>query len=146
LRRAHYPADRNRVPAHLTLFAQLPPSIESELGGRLAAAVATPAPHASIVGIMDLGAGTALRVGSEGLERLRAELADAFHGSLVAQDQAPWTPHVTIQNKVDPREARRLQSQLRTKFRARPLAIRGLASWRYSDGRWQPLKRHAFRK
>ena len=27
LRRAHYPPERNRVPAHLTLFRQLPPSI-----------------------------------------------------------------------------------------------------------------------
>src|SRR5690606_9346017 len=31
LRRAHYPQERNQVPAHLTLFRQLPPSVEPEL-------------------------------------------------------------------------------------------------------------------
>ena len=35
LRRAHYPPERNRVPAHLTLFRHLPPSVEGELGRRL---------------------------------------------------------------------------------------------------------------
>ena len=28
LRRRHYPAERNRVPAHLTIFHALPPSAE----------------------------------------------------------------------------------------------------------------------
>ena len=31
LRRRHYPAERNRVPAHLTLFRTLPPSAEAEV-------------------------------------------------------------------------------------------------------------------
>src|SRR3954462_5534338 len=60
LRRKHYPADRNRVPAHLTLFHQLPPSAESEVARRLAAHAAAPAPRAEIAGIMNLGEGTAL--------------------------------------------------------------------------------------
>ena len=35
LRRAHFPPARNQLPAHLTLFHHLPPSIEGELGARL---------------------------------------------------------------------------------------------------------------
>jgi 2'-5' RNA ligase superfamily len=146
LRRTHYPAERNRVPAHLTLFRQLPPSLEGELSARLAAATAAPPPPAMVVGIIDLGEGTALRVESEALVDLRERLADAFHGLLMPQDQAPWRPHVTIQNKVEPREARRLQQQLRAGFEPRPLAIRGLASWRYLGGPWEPLKAHPFRR
>ena len=145
LRRTHYPAERNRVPAHLTLFRHLPPSLEGELSRRLAEAAASPPPEAVLAGVIDLGEGTALRVDSRELEDLRGGLADAFHGLLTPQDRAPWRPHVTIQNKVEPRDARRLQQQLRAGFEPRLLAIHALASWRYLGGPWQPLKTHPFR-
>ena len=133
------------MPAHLTLFHHLPPGIEAELGRRLAAATAAPPPKAEIAGVIDLGQGTAFRVESEALEAIRAEIADAFHGLLIPQDRAPWRPHVTIQNKVEPREAKALQRQLRATFEPRPLAIRGLASWRYLGGPWEAIRSHAFR-
>jgi hypothetical protein len=145
LRRAHYPPERNRVPAHLSLFRHLPPSVEGELGRRLAAYAATPAPDATIAGIVDLGGGTALRVESEGLEDIRHDLELALRGLLTPQDMTPWRPHVTVQNKVEPKEAKRLQAQLRASFEPRPLAIRGLAVWRYRDGPWEPVKRFVFR-
>ena len=68
-----------------------------------------------------------MRVESEELEEIRDELAEAFHGLLTPQDQAPWRPHVTIQNKVEPREARRFSSGCEPAFEPRPLAI---AAWR----------------
>ncbi|HEX8223208.1 MAG TPA: 2'-5' RNA ligase family protein [Allosphingosinicella sp.] len=145
MRRAHYPPERNRVPAHLTLFRQLPPSVEGELRRRLATYAATPAPAAAIAGIMDLGEGTALKVESEGLDDIRYDLALALHGLLTPQDRAPWHPHVTIQNKVEPREAKRLQAQLRAGFERRPLVIKGLALWRYLGGPWEPVKSYTFR-
>ena len=146
LRRTHYPPERNRVPAHLTLFRQLPPSAQAELATRLAGATAAPPPRATIAGVLDLGEGTAFRVESEALDSVRADLAEAFHGLLTPQDQAPWRPHVTIQNKVPPREARALQRQLRATFEPRPLAIRALAAWRYLDGPWEPIRSWPFRK
>ena len=76
---------------------------------------------------------------------MRYDLAEAFHGLLTPQDRAPWRPHVTIQNKVEPREARRLQQLLRAGFQPRPLAIRGLASWHYLGGPWEPIRSHVFR-
>ena len=145
LRRTHYPPDRNRVPAHLTLFRHLPPSVEPELTRRLAAAVTAPPPRAELGGISDLDEGTAFRVESRELEAIRAALAEAFHGLLMPQDQTAWRPHVTIQNKVEPREARRLQQQLRATFEPRPLAIRALAVWRYRDGPWDKVREFAFR-
>lgn len=135
------------MPAHLTLFHHLPPSIEAELGARLAACTALPPPKAVVAGVMDLGGlGTALRVESEDLEALRDELAEAFRGLLTPPDQVVWQPHVTIQNKVEAREARRLQEELRARFKRRELAIRGLASWRYHRGFWEPLRQHSFRR
>jgi 2'-5' RNA ligase len=146
LRQTHYPAGRNLVPAHLTLFHQLPPSLSDELSDRLAAATATPPPPATITAIMNLGQGTAFRVESDALAAIRDDLADAFHGLLMPQDLAPWRPHITIQNKVAPRVARALQQQLTAGFERRALPIRALASWRYLDGPWEPLKAHPFRK
>ena len=146
LRRTHYPAEQNRVPAHLTLFRHLPPGLESELGHRLGEVTAAPPPRARVAGIMDLGEGTALRIDSSDLEALREELAQAFHGLLMPQDQAAWQPHVTIQNKVEPKQARRLQQALRATFEPRPVAIRALASWRYRGGPWEPLRTHPFRR
>ena len=133
------------MPAHLTLFHHLPPSVAPELNRRLASYAAAPPPRATIAGIMDLGGGTALRVASEELEDIRNDLALALRGLLTPQDQAQWTPHITIQNKVEPNEARRLQQQLRAGFEPRPLAIKGLATWRYLGGPWEAVRDYRFR-
>jgi hypothetical protein len=145
LRRAHYPPERNRVPAHLTLFHALPPSAESEVRSRLAALAKGRAPRASIDGLMDLGGGVAFRVVSPDLDRIRGELADELHGLLGAQDSGGWRPHVTIQNKVAPKVARALKESLEMKFRSRPLAIAGLGLYRYLDGPWERLASYSFR-
>lgn len=146
LRRTHFPPERNQVPAHLTLFHHLPPGLESELSARLASATAAPQPPAMLIGIMNLGQGTAFRVGSPALEEIRDDLALSFHGLLTPQDQAPWRPHITVQNKVSAKDARALQQQLATTFEPRPLQLRALASWRYLDGPWEKLKEHPFRR
>jgi hypothetical protein len=64
---------------------------------------------------------------------------------LTPQDQAPWRPHITIQNKVEPREGKALQAELRAGFAPRPLAIRGLACWRYLGGPWELVRDYVFR-
>jgi len=145
LRRRHYPLERNRVPVHLTLFHALPPSMEEEARARLSRAVATALPRAEIAGLMDLGGGVAFRIVSDDLDAVREDLADQFHGMLSAQDSQGWRPHVTIQNKVPPREARALREQLQQTFQPRPLAIAGLALHRYLGGPWEPLGAYSFR-
>ena len=94
---------------------------------------------------MDLDGGVALRIHSPELDAIRAELADEFHGLLSAQDQGRWTPHVTIQNKVEPRVARALLRSLRESFEPRPLEIIGLQLVRYVDGAWAPVAGWRFR-
>ena len=145
LRAQHYPADSNRVPAHLTMFHALPPSGEPEVRRRLASLSARRRPQARVVGLMDLGGGVAFRVVSDDLELLRGELSAAFHGLLGAQDAGGWRPHVTIQNKVAPKAARELLSSLERSFTPRPLAISGLGLHRYRDGPWETLAIHSFR-
>ena len=145
LRRAHYPAERNRVPAHLTLFRGLPPSAEAEVRTRLAAAARQSVPTATIAGMMDLGGGVALRIVSPQLDRIRDELCGELHGLLSAQDSGGWRPHVTIQNKVPPKVARALVEQLERSLEPRPLAISGLSLYRYLGGPWGPLGTWHFR-
>jgi 2'-5' RNA ligase len=145
LRRSHYPPERNRVPAHLTLFRSLPPSAEDEVRRRLARAASTSAPHAELSGVMNLERGVALRISSPELERLRDHLAEEFHGLLTAQDMGPWTPHVTIQNKVEPKIARELLARLRSSFEPRAVTIRGLQLIRYVDAEWEDLALFRFR-
>jgi hypothetical protein len=145
LRRQHFPADRNQVPAHLTIFHSLPPSAEPEARSRLARIVQRPRPRAQLAGLMDLGGGVAFRVVSDDLDAIREELADAFHGMLGAQDSGGWRPHITIQNKVAPKVARDLKAALERDFAPRPLNISGLALQRYLGGPWEEIAHYRFR-
>ncbi len=145
LRRAHYPPERNQLAAHLTMFHAVAPSAEPELRGRLADLVAGPAPQARIAGVMNLGGGVALRVVSDDLDALRAGLAHDLHGLLGAQDSSGWRPHVTIQNKVEPKVAGDLYRSLDRDFVPRPLRISGLGLHRYLGGPWETLALHKFR-
>ncbi len=145
LRRRHYPPERNRVPAHLTLFHALAPSAEPEVRRRLAEMAAGPVPAAAITGLIDLDGGVAFRIVSEGLEALRDELANDLHGLLGAQDAGGWRPHVTIQNKVEPKTARALRQSLERDFSPRPLRIAGLGLHRYLGGPWERISVFRFR-
>ena len=145
LRRLYFPIERNRLPAHLTLFRHLPPSLGPELRQRLNEAACAPRPPAEAAGLIDLDGGVAIRIASPELEAIRARLAEAFTGLLTPQDAASWQPHVTIQNKVSATEARALRARLAADFRSRPIRVDGLAAWSYHDGRWEPVSRHIFR-
>lgn len=144
-RRTHYPATRNRVPAHLILFRTLPPSAEDEVRRSLARAAQMNRPPAEIAGVLDLDSGAAFRVSSPQLMRLREELADEFRGLLTSQDTGRWTPHVTIQNKAEPGFVRKLVQDLRASFEPRPLEITGLELIRYREGEWELVSRFGFR-
>ena len=94
---------------------------------------------------MDLGGGVGFRVISAKLDQIREELSHDLRGLLGAQDAGGWRPHVTIQNKVAPKAARALLSELEREFRPRPLAISGLGLDRYLDGPWEQLAIYPFR-
>lgn len=145
LRRAHYPSERNQVSVHLTMFHALPPSAETELRARLSALAKAKVPSATIEGLIDLGGGVAFRVVSPDLDRIRDQLWRDLHGLLGAQDSGGWRPHITIQNKVAPRVARVLLSNLDREFRPRPLAISGLGLYRYLGGPWERIAGYPFR-
>lgn len=146
LRAAHFPPGRNRVPAHITLFHQLPPSSLAELE-ELVRRIAgdTPPPPAILAGAYSLGTGVAFRVDSPDLLAVRARLADRLAGLLGAQDRGTPRLHVTVQNKAAPAAARTLLAALARDIRPRPLAITGLAVHRYRGGPWERAFSRNFR-
>ena len=145
LRRRHYPAERNRLPAHLTMFHAIVPSAEPELRQLLRVMAEQRPPRAWIAGVMDLGGGVALRVASDELDQIREEIANRLRGLLTAQDSAGWSAHVTIQNKVPSREATALIQALGDQFDRRPVRISGLGLHRYLGGPWEKLRTFPFR-
>ncbi|MEI9928144.1 MAG: 2'-5' RNA ligase family protein [Sphingomonas sp.] len=121
----HYPPERNRLPAHLTLFHQLPPSAADELKQRLSFETrGIRAPKTRAPGLMPLGRGVALRIESPELAAIRERLAGAFSQLLTMQDAGRWRPHVTIQNKVAPVLAKALIAALSRDLRPREVGDR----------------------
>ncbi len=137
LRDRHFPPARNIVPAHLTLFHALPGAAEAAIRAALTdAATATPQLPLN-------GDGTALPWPRRRLRgclpplqaRARA-LAERWRDMLTPQDSNPFKPHVTVQNKADPAEARRLLDDLRASFTPFAMTGVGLLLWRYLGGPW----------
>lgn len=146
LRQAHFPRHRNQVPAHLTLFHALPGEHEHTVVQTLRAACRDVFPmELDVLKPRSLGRGVAYTLASADLDRLRRDLANAFSPWLTRQDQAPFRPHITVQNKVEPDEARQLFQTLEAEFT--PLSIRaeGLLLWRYLGGPWAKAGRFKFK-
>ena len=145
LRRAHYPPERNRLPAHVTLFHALPPSSEEEVRRVLAALAAASPPKARFTGLMKLGGGTALAIDCPELESLHGMIADRLLGLLTRQDARALKLHVTIQNKVSLGAARALQAELAATLRPRTFRFHAFGLYAYEEGLWRPLRTFPFR-
>lgn len=146
LRRAHFPAERNKLDAHVTLFHAFAPSVRDELRGVLAGLANEFAPpHASIGGLMALGGGTALAITSPQMLGIWRLIAGRFHGALTAQDQHEPRLHITIQNKVSRKEAEALQQELAPRIEPRDFRFKGLGLHLYRTTHWEALGRWSFR-
>ncbi len=145
LRRAHYPPERNRLRAHVTLFHALPPSAEDEIRRLLAELAAAPPPEARTGRLMDFGKGTAIAIECPAMVALHGEIAHRLHGLLTRQDAQPLRLHVTIQNKVTPQEAKALQAQLATTLTPRSFRFKGLGLYGWHDGLWNLKREFIFR-
>ncbi len=66
----------------------------------------------------------------------RARLASVWQAALTAQDRQGWRAHVTVQNKVDPADARALHARLLHDFAPFGGMATGVTLWRYLDGPW----------
>ncbi len=146
LRRAHYPAAFNRVPAHITLFHQLPGRELDSVRRRLKTLCGqVPPPEINFTGVGLRDAGVAYKLRSPALADVRAELAAGWDTLLIPQDRAGFQPHLTIQNKVTVAEAKTSWRALSAAFDPFASTAQAIGLWRYCDGVWQPLGQVAFR-
>jgi len=150
LRRAHFPPERNHLHAHVTLFHAFAPSLREELASFLPRIVSEFAPpEGRVIGLLDFGKGTAIRLESPELLTLRAMIADHFHGSLTDQDLHEPRLHITIQNKVTKEDARILQAELAPTLdpwiERRPFTFPALELHLYQGGPWERIRDFSFR-
>ncbi len=144
LRQRYFPAELNRVPAHLTLFHHLPGedlrALSERIGELCGRHRALPF---GITGTRFLGRGVAFEVTCPPLVALRNDLAAGWRDRLTAQDRQGYRPHVTVQNKVTPAEARITQQRLLGRL---PMEgeCQGLRLWHYRGGPWEEAGRFDF--
>ena len=138
LRRAHFPRERNFIPAHATLFHALPAEQEPLLRATLEQVCSrSQVLELRFPRLHFLGRGVAAVLECPSLPPLRAQLAGVWGEFLSPQDRQGHRPHVTIQNKVAPESARALFDRLSPAWE--PFEGRGesLLLWRYRGGPWE---------
>lgn len=145
LRRAHFPPERNKVRAHVTLFNSLPWRVEDEVRRMLARHAAAAPPSAEITGLMPLGGGTAFAIHCPALSAIHEEMVESLHGLLTMQDAGRRKLHVTVQNKVSGADAKALQAELARDFVPRKFAFAALDLHRYLGGHWEDAGSWPFR-
>ena len=145
LREEHFPRERNFIPAHLTLFHKLPGEWEGEIASDLEALCHVQLPFSlTASGLVFMGRGVGYRFDSPELPAVRKGLAGGWWPWLGAQDRQGFRPHVTVQNKVSPEEARALYHDLERSFAPFEVGAEGLLLWRYLGGPWEPVGVYEF--
>ncbi|GAA6121210.1 2'-5' RNA ligase family protein [Acidovorax sp. FG27] len=139
LRRQHFPAHRNWLDAHITLFHSLPVgSVDLVLRDAQALASSIEPFGLHVDRVQFLGAGVAYALSSVQAVRLRSALAERWSSLLGPQDRAKrGALHITVQNKVPPAAARQLQGELEQAFEPHDIAAVGVQVWYYVGGPWR---------
>lgn len=136
LRREHSPVHLNFLSAHVTLFHKL----SDEQAKRVADTPLPPIFPVTFSGVRFLGRGVAVSIASPELMALRAELRRSAGGMFTRQDDQPFKPHITIQNKVEPSVARQLFDDLLEHFEASTGSVIAVQLWRYLGGPWELVR------
>ncbi len=145
LRTRWFPAARNHLGGHVTLFHALPGAELAEVGRTLADVAGSTAPFdVGVTGVRLLGRGVALDLAAPELTRVHAELARAFQPWLTRQDRQRFVPHVTVQNKVEPAAAAALAADLTAGFSPWTAGATGIELWWYRGGPWEHVRTDPF--
>lgn len=138
LRRRHFPPERNFLSAHLTLFYHLPgENLEAIRFGLIEFCKNQKTFPLEFTGWRFLGKGVAVKIDSIELIALRANLADIWTNWLTAQDRQKFQPHITVQNKVAPDEAKKLYEELARDWETFSGKAQGLHLWHYLGSNWK---------
>jgi 2'-5' RNA ligase len=146
-RRRYFPPERNFIPAHVTLFHALPGEELRKVLTTLEQVCGPEAPFdIAVTGLRSLGRGVAYTLDAPELGRIRSSLAGRWSAFLTPQDRQKHSPHVTVQNKVDPATARTTLAELQAAFQPFTARGEGLHLWWYRGGPWEPIRTFRFGK
>ncbi|WP_207531642.1 2'-5' RNA ligase family protein [Desertivirga arenae] len=144
LRDEYFPVEKNFLKAHLTLFHHLPDIkiIDEDLSNYT---LEQNTFMLETSGLMFLGMGFAVKMQSAELENLHASLQKKWWMYLTNQDRQKLRPHITIQNKVSPEQARVCMNEFLDRFEDRKVPSTGLALWEYLGGPWKLKKEYPWK-
>lgn len=140
LRKLHFPAERNYLDAHLTLFHHLPGNEPAILEAVKTVCAKQMQMLLQVTQVVSIGAGVAFKLECEALKQLHKNLQQQWQTWLTPQDKQTLWPHITIQNKVDRQTALNLQQELNRDFKAFEIQGLGFTFWEYLGGPWQMLQ------
>ncbi len=144
-RRRYFPPGRNFIPAHLTLFHHLPGEQLAKIQEDIEALASRHQPFTlHVEGLRSLGRGVAYTLASHDLAKMRRHLAQTWNDWLKPQDRQNHNPHVTVQNKVDPTQARALLEGLSGSFKPFQAEAVALDLWWYRGGPWEKVRSFPF--
>lgn len=143
-RKAYFPAHRNYLDAHLTLFYHLPVTEEAAITPVLQAAARRPPMTLQVDAPYNMGIGVAYGVMSEALQQLHTGMQLQLEPWLGRQDRKVLWPHITIQNRVTAFKAQLLYDKLRAGFEPFDITAKGFRTWLYFYGPWKPLAYYPF--
>lgn len=145
IRQQYFPQNLNFLSAHITLFHHLPGKELKAINGNLEE-IAKNCAHMDVrvTGLRSLGRGVAFRLESPPLVALRSRLVQQWLPWLTPQDLQRFQPHITVQNKVHPEEARRTLALLSATFTPHTVRGTGLELWRYAGGPWEHVAEFLF--
>lgn len=138
LRQEHFPAERNFLAAHVTMFHRLPGENLARMHDVLEClADVLPVIEAHVTGIRHLGMGVAYSLAGAQLQDARHQLRQSFIPWLGSQDMRAWKPHITIQNMASKASSDALFRNLSETFHPSSLRITGFDLWAYLGGPWR---------
>lgn len=144
LRKKYFPPERNYLDAHLMLFHQLPQH-DIDLINDIETVTFCYAPMVlQVTALVGIGRGVAFKIESADCSNLHRQLQLKWDDFLIPQDKQRLWPHITIQNKVTPDEAKGLINELSPKFKPFEITGTGLSLFEYQGGPWKFLQNWKF--
>ena len=144
LRKQYFPPAINYIDAHLTLFHHLPATEVSLLEDLETWRHSQSSIMLKVTEVKSIGRGVAYKIESPELVQLHQTMQRKWKPWLTPQDSQKRWPHITVQNKVSPEEAKNTLQTLQASFQ--PFTAKGLGFdlWSYEGGPWRHLKNYLF--
>jgi hypothetical protein len=146
LRKQYFPAERNFLEAHVTLFHKLPNDQPPFIENIKMISTAQPIITLEVPRVINMGYGVAYEIKSEELSKLHRNLQLQWRPWLSPQDSQKLRPHITVQNKVPLQTAKEVQQKLSIEYWPKVIYGLGFTLWEYHGGPWKEIQQFSFNK